>query len=617
MKISVADNLLFLRDQYPEIYRLIRNREMNKQKYVSQQSRSGQQNLGIVDEDGNVRSLYSKYDPELECRRWAESQSGTLEGAGDVLLLGVGLGYHALALISAYPDKRIFLYEPDLEMLLAAVHTVDIRPLLRSKQVSMFAVGSEESVKTELLLEIYKFATGRLAIAATPHVTRNDLEELKQWESLVPEMARTYASDVGTIAHHQQVWIENVFRNLPKNLKTPTFYPLKGAFQGVPVVIAGSGPSLELEAERLRALQDHVLIIAAGTAAAGLQHLGIQPHLVVTMDPGEPNRIAFEHLDLKDCPLLYITTVKHEVVQDENDPYLMHGYFTMDVLSHYLMELRQENGVLLSTATVTGTAVQLAAHMGCTEITFIGQDFSYPQGKSYSSGVGHISMDEQKKNVSAADLETPNVSGGMNRTNLSMLNLKEDVERLIKAFPWISFYNASPVGAVIEQTELRSLDQVLESNQDRRFTRDDVKRAMQQRLSLYPPEAKTKLIQRTRNMQNALEEMEESIDRLKRAADQSTGSPKEWLERFERNWKEIVDSELFERVLSYFLLGEKNHAERHWPQMFATTDFSKKKELLLYCVQPLVQGMDKLLPVLQVHSKSMLAKIEGKEGSHT
>lgn len=610
MKISVADNLLFLRDQYPEIYRLIRNRGMNKQKFVPQQSRNGQPNLGIVDEVGKVRTMYSKYDPELECMRWAESQSGTLEGAGDVLLLGVGLGYHALALLSLYPDKRLFLYEPDIEQFIAVLETVDVRPLLSSKQVCMLTVGSDESVKSDMLLQIYKYITGRLAIAVTPQITSGNADELKQWVQLVPQMARHYTIDIDTIAHHQRLWIENVFQNIPKNFKTPTCYPLDGAFKGVPAVVVGSGPSLELEAERLRALQERVLIIAAGTAAAGLFHLGIQPHLIVTMDPGEPNRKAFENLDVKESPLLYITTVKHEIVQIEKASYLMHGYFNTDVLSRYLMDLRRENGILLSSASVTGTAIQIAVHLGCPEITFIGQDFSYPEGKSYTSGVEHVSIENQKRNVAAANLETPNVNGGMNRTNTSMLNLKEDVETLLSAFPFVSFYNASPVGAVIERTETRSLEQVLELNQDRRVTRDDFKQAMQQRLSLYPPEARTKLIGRAQSMQLAMADMEKSIELLNQQADQKTGSPKEWLEQFERVWKEIVDSELFERVLAFFLRREKDHAQRHWPQMYEASDYSQKKERLLFCVQPLMQGIAKLLPILQVNLNTMLAKIE-------
>lgn len=613
MKISVADNLLYLRDQYPEIYKLVRNRAANKDKFVAQRSRNGQPNLGILDEAGKQRLLYSKYDPELECLRWAESQSTTLEGARDVLLLGVGLGYHALALLALYPDKRVFLYEPDIELFITALETVDIRPLLSSEQICMLTIGSDESIKNDMLLQVYKFVAGRLAIAVTPQITNGDPDELKEWVQLVPQTARHYAIDGATIAHHQQVWIENVFQNLPKNLKTPTCFPLHGAFEGVPAIIAGSGPSLELEAERLRALQDRVLIIAAGTAAAGLLHLGIQPHLIVTMDPGEPNRKAFEHLDVKECPLLYITTVKHEVVQIEKASYLMHGYFNIDVLSQYLMELRRENGILLSTASVTGTAIQIAVHLGCTDITFIGQDFSYPLGrKTYTSGIEHVSLESQWHYVFQADLEIPNVNGGMNRTNASLLNLKEDVERLLSAFPFTSFYNASPVGAAIERTEIRSLEQLLESNIDRRVTRDDFKRVMQQRLTLYPPETSAKLIQRAQYMRSALVTMEESIERLKFQAEHSTESLKDWLEQFERTWKEIVESELFERVLAYFLRNEKEHAERYWKQMYDTFDYSLKIDRLLFCVQPLVQGITKLIPILQVQLNAMVDKIENE-----
>jgi hypothetical protein len=387
---------------------------------------------------------------------------------------------------------------------------------------------------------------------------------------------------------------------------------MDGVFPGVPAIIAGSGPSLELEAEKLRQLQDRVLIIAAGTAASGLQHLGIQPHLIVTIDPGEPNRIAFEKVDLKDTPLLYVTSVKHEIVQVDKAPYLMHGYLNSDVLSRYLMDLRRENGILLSTATVTGTAIQIAVHMGCTDITFIGQDFSYPLDKVYSSGVEHINPEHQKERVSGADMETPNVAGGMNRTNSTMLNLKEDVERLLTVFPFVSFYNASPVGAVIEGTKTRSLDELLELNKDRRVTLDDFKQAMRQRLTLYPPETKTMLIQRSRKMLQEIEEIEKQLNRLKQETDDVKESDKEWLERFENNWKEIVDSELFKQVMEFFLRAEKDHAERYWPQMYEATDYKLKKELLLFCVQPLMQGMISLISFLQVQLKEMLQKLENK-----
>lgn len=615
MKISVADNLYFLREHYPDIYRLVRNRTKNTEKYVAQPSRNGQPNIGITQEDGQVRLLYSKYNPEVECMRWAESQASTVEGAEDILVLGIELGYHAYALLSAHPDKRMFLYEPDIELFIAALETVDIRPLLSNKQIGMLAIGDDDGVKGQLLLQIYKYKKGKLAIVATPHVARSDIGQLEKWEKLTPEMGRSYSSNVVTVQHHKTSWIENAMVNLVRNLKTPTFYHLKAAFQGVPVIVAGSGPSLELEAEKLRELQDRTLIIAAGTATSALLHLGIRPHLIVTMDPDEMNRKAFEKLDLRDCPLLYMTTVNHKVIKEEDSPYLMHGYLNSDVISKYMMELKKEHGVLSSTPTVTGTAIQVAAFLGCTEVTFIGQDFSYPQEKMYSSGVDHVSADFRIKRVSSANQETPNVNGGMNRTTSAMLNLKSGVESVLKALPAVSFFNASPVGALIENTEPRTLEQLYEANRNREFTQNDFKTIMKQHLKLYPDDVRVQLINRAKRMDRALEEMYANMERLKRTVEESKGTTQDWLDRFERTWQEIVESDIFKRIFSHFLLGEKNHAERHWAEMFETSDLAMKKERLLFCVKPLILGITNILPLLQGHLNTMLSKLEAEQNS--
>jgi len=609
MKVSVADNLYFLREHYPDIYRLVRNRKFNAEKYVPLESRNGQPNIGILEEDGSVRLLYSKYNPEIECHRWADSQKNTIDSSEDILVLGIGLGYHASALLAGHPDKRIFLYEPDVELFIAALELVDIRPLLRNKQIGMMAIGDDDTVRSELLLQIYKFKKGKLAIVATPQVARSDIGQLERWEKLTPELKRTYTSNVATVQHHKTSWIKNAMVNLVRNLKTPTFYSLKAAFQGAPAIVAGSGPSLEIEAERMRELQDRVLIIAAGTATAGLLHLGIRPHLIVTLDPDDINRKAFENLDVRDCPLIYMTTVHHGVIQ-EDAPYLMHGYLNSDVISRYLMEMQKEHGVVASTPTVTGTAIQVAAILGCTDVTFIGQDFSYPHDKMYSSGVEHFSAEARKKGVDEANLETPNVNGGMNRTNSSMLNLKSGVEGILKALPSISFYNASPIGAVIEQTEPRSLDQLLEIHRDRRFTQDDFKTAMRQHSKLYPPETRLQIIQRAKRMNGALDDLSDHMQQLRRDIEQTKGTTQDWLDRFERTWKEIVESDIFKRIFSYYLMAEKNHAERYWGEMLETKNLEQKKERLLFSARPLILGINNLLPLIREELNEMLVKLE-------
>jgi hypothetical protein len=77
-------------------------------------------------------------------------------------------------------------------------------------------------------------------------------------------------------------------------------------------------------------------------------------------------------------------------IKSEDSPYLMHAFFDIDHLTHYLMKLTETDPIFASSATVTGTAIQAAVHLGCKEIIFIGQDFSYPNNQYYTEGVAHV-----------------------------------------------------------------------------------------------------------------------------------------------------------------------------------------------------------------------------------
>ncbi|MFC4599657.1 motility associated factor glycosyltransferase family protein [Cohnella hongkongensis] len=598
MKTYAADNLMFLREQYPAIYNVVRNRSIHADRFRREETRGGSPNLVV--QDGSTETyLYSKYDPILECERWAATLPESIRSASDVLLVGVGLGYHALALAVAYPDKRLYLYEPDIEMFIAAVETIDLRPLLKNKQIALFAVGDEESVKVKFLVGVFKAMTGTLGVSVPPP-HRKLLPQLEaDWGERVSKVAHGYSTDVNTIAHHTEEWIENVFVNLKRNFRTPNFYPLKGVCEGIPAVIAGSGPSLGIEAERLRELQDKAFIIAAGTAAAALLHLGITPHLIVSMDPGEPNRRAFAAIDASAIPFLYFTTIKHSVIKDDHSPYLMHGYLSVDRLSQHLMEVKPEDGLLVSTSSVTGTAIQIASFLGCPEITFIGQDFSYPNDQIYAEGVSYLGQHIVDRRLKESQLTVRNVKGGLNRTNASMNNLRQDVEFVMEVFPHVKFYNASPVGAVIEHAEPRPLSDTVKEPAALEVSAAWFKERMAERLKLYPEERRQAMEKRALDMHKNLQQLEKELARIERLMSQpSQREAHIWLGQFEAHWKKIVDHALFQDVLSFYLTKEKDHAERYWGEMYKETNQAKKQELLKFCTRPLVQGLRKLTPQL-------------------
>lgn len=616
MKKYAADNLLFLREEYPEIYKLVSNRSASPELFRREEARNGQANLVFCPEGQTPQFLYSRYDPGLEADRWAASMEDGLREASDVLVAGFGLGYHMAALLQAFPDKRFFVYEPDLDLFLHAIEAVDLRPILSSRQIAAFAMGEDDVTLTRLLLELFKARKEGFAYAVLPFYRRIRPDLEKRLSDMIPRVAQGYNADLRTVSHYRSEFLENLIVNLERNLRTPSIFGLKDACRSVPAIIVGSGPSLGLSVEELRDAKRHALIIAAGSSVQGLLHNGIEPHLIVSIDPGEPNRKVFEKLDIRHIPFLYAPTIKHTAIKDDESPYLMHAMYSIDVISQYLMEFAKEDGVLYSTSSVTGTAIQAAIVMGCTEIALIGQDFSFPNQQYYADGVSHVSKRTQQRFLQHAKLTVPNVAGGVNPTNRSMLSLKHDVEEIIRVFPEVVFYNASPVGAVIEGTVHVNLGEwlakhrhiSLEDNWLKDFIRTRLTPCSREKIAAIAGRF-GRMIRETKAFHETLLQVEELLGAG------SLARPREdWFVRFERVWSDMITHPLYERVFSLFLMSEKIHMERNWEDMRKEPDLAVKFLRLQHCVRPLVQGLLKLVPMAEERMEAVAEKLKMRYG---
>jgi len=543
-----------------------------------------------------------------------QSLEADLRDASDILVVGFGLGYHAAALLKEYPDKRFYIYEPDAELLMQAVEIVDLRPILSQRQIASFAVG-DDAVLNELLRELLRVAQDRFSYFILPFCKRLQPSLEERIKELIPRVARGFGIDLNTIARFKTEWIENLIANMERNLRTPSFYALKDVCKGIPVIITGSGPSLQMLADTLREVRRHALIIAAGTSVQGLLHHGIKPHLIVSLDSSEANKRAFVDLNLGQIPFLYIPTMKYEAIPDH--PYLMHGFFHEDVISHYLMNFTIEDGVLASTATVTGIAIQIAVHMGCSEVVLVGQDFSFPDNRVYSAGVDHFTSDELQARLQNATLTVENVNGGMNPTSVDMLHLKSDVEKIIGIFEDIPFYNASPVGAVIEHTKPIKLEEWLQQKRARSISDDWLKEQMRQKLKPMPPNRVEKIKKRIQDMRDELRDLESALQELDKHITGHVNPNDHWFIRFEALWSRVVDHELYRKVFSFFLTCEHLVVERQWEDMRREADRERKFQKLLKCVAPLVVELKRLVPFTGERLADLSVKLEGKNPAAT
>ena len=93
---------------------------------------------------------------------------------------------------------------------------------------------------------------------------------------------------------------------------------LKGVFGGFPAIIVGAGPSLEYCIEDLKELKNRAFIIAGGSAVSALSKWGIEPHLIVAVDPNEEGRERFKKNYFFEVPLIYSLRTFPEVLTLSN-----------------------------------------------------------------------------------------------------------------------------------------------------------------------------------------------------------------------------------------------------------------------------------------------------------
>lgn len=611
---------MFLRQQYPQIYAYIRNRQFDRSRIEVTLAKNGQANLLVTDHTtGSRTAFYSRYNPEREVREWLNSLDETVRQAEHVFFCGLGLGYHLQAFIEAFPEKKIYLYEPDDEYFLAAIEAVDLTKVLEHKQIVVFATGPDVYVQRTILETMFKLIKDSYGTIILPAYRKIQPETIEKLEKSMRSTILNFRASFNTIGVFQKKWAFNIVQNMKPNLESYSFTPMRNACTGLPAVVVGSGPSLDMEIEQLKKLKGRAVIIAAGSSIQALLRHNLEPDLAVSIDPGDPNYEVYRHLDLDPIPFLYFPTINHRIIERVT-PYMMHAFLSSDSITNYLMDLSKEDPIFDSTSTVTGQAIQAALYMGCSQVVFIGQDFSYPNERYYASGVQHVSEDRLERAVHNADQYIPNVCGGMNRTSKSMLALKSSVEALLDKFEFDQFYNASPVGAVIERTKPKTLNQLYEECKDISRPADWFKTLVKERCGSYSDEKKKRITENILNAKLAVDEVKQKTDEIEEHFRESAGMQnasqekiEQWFSDFYRLWSGLMEFEPFRPLYFLLIQREYNYVQRYWLELMAREDSLDKMRDLEKVTSPLIAVIKRVTAYLQESFELLVQNLEDEQ----
>lgn len=351
-----------------------------------QPSRSGPPTLAYSDPaTGATALMHSRYDPVDEARKLAD----TVDTTDKPLLFvhGLGLGYHVEALFrKAGRESLIFVFEPKIEVLCAALLKRNLSEMLASNRVAIVTTADKAGLFARLMPNS---ALTSLGVATLKHAPSIQLapREHAEFEQLVADFLAYAKTCVSTLVLNGKRTAENIIRNLPWYVSSPGMSRLAGAYAAKPAIIVSAGPSLRKNKQLLRSAQGNAVLISVQTTLKPMLELGIEPNFVTSLDYHDICTRFFENLP---------ATLQTELVAE---PKATDAIFEMnpgplsilgnDFAESLLHEMRLNKARLPAGATVAHLAFYLAEHMGCDPIIFVGQDLGFSDGLCYAPGTSY------------------------------------------------------------------------------------------------------------------------------------------------------------------------------------------------------------------------------------
>ncbi|ACJ01109.1 6-hydroxymethylpterin diphosphokinase MptE-like protein [Rhodospirillum centenum] len=294
-----------------------------------------------------------------------------------VTLFGLGLGLTLKPIIEHYRPRVTLICECDLDLILASTYLIDWREL--------FELVGTWGGKFELCLEstsqgIDSYLTDLFDSECSlgldnmiSVVHRPCLPAIKVAAGEFQSEKSAHHAGFKGFATDEYNMLKNSFRNLRTGNKRVLNVVQKKT--DLPVIVTGSGPSIEGLIDFIRWAKDRAILISSGSSLAILLRNGIMPDIHCNLE--RAGSILTRHQELAESfDLSSIYAVMPTSIWPGVDSYFRDTiYFFRQVMSPLaVFGDRGEEILLMEGPQVTNTAISIGAHLGARKVLLCGVD---------------------------------------------------------------------------------------------------------------------------------------------------------------------------------------------------------------------------------------------------
>ncbi|GEM_PF-1925269 len=524
----LESNLKAIADRFPEIAAQLEeavgiNRPLLEEGRMGcfqlAQARSGDPTVRYLDGTGG-KFVHSSYDPRREAAALVEGQLSEERERDFVIASGLGMGY-ALEEAARRLGERtnLFFYEPHTDLFLLALAWRDLTWLFGHPNLD-FTVGEDFTPLLRNLAARVNLATVK-GFVYLEHPILSTLPKGKLISGFGEQVRVLFfqlAGNLQTMMYMGPSYLYHSLVSFEEVIRRPPVKVLFDQFGDLPGIIVSAGPSLEKNVDLIRelALDRRAVIVAVDTALKPLLARGIEPHIVCTGDPQEANYKHLKGAKVRRSCLVAEPQAPPKSVAEWTGPEIFFCSFD-DQFMRWLNPLIGHRGLLRTWGSVATMAYDLVLQMGCDPIIFIGQDLSYPGGKTYVSGTYFEEEDAypteveglRERNVQLYEVE--DIYGNKVLTNRQMLAYLEYFRARFEEDHGRTLINATEGGALTHpRLKIMSLREAVESYMQ---GESDIDRRILSLASSYQPPSYRPL---RFELDQVLAEMREGLDECQR-----------------------------------------------------------------------------------------------------
>jgi hypothetical protein len=342
--------------------------------------------LLIRDRSGVSIPVHGRRDPWRDANRQLEAALDGRPMPSLVILIGAGLGFLLDVIRTRSDATKVLAIEPDASCARATLARADWSDWISTERLTILW-GPEFAGK----IDAWRHLRG-LGPECEPLVLVNAVIE-RVWPEAVERAQvclRRILSDYQANAQAARKlggrYLVNTLANLAVIERSGDVADLGGRFRDTAAILVAAGPSLDENIDALWEMQDRALVIAADTALRPLLEAGIEPHLVVALDPSELNA---RHLtNLPPCPST--TLVAEGSLHPTAFEHFKGRVVVFQVSDHHPWPWLRDHGVVRGRLGAWGSVLtstfDLAVRIGCDPILFAGADLAFTRGQPYCRG---------------------------------------------------------------------------------------------------------------------------------------------------------------------------------------------------------------------------------------